>query len=185
MSTPTLVSEFLADSFAIEFEGKKYTLRQPEPYEEGKFSEWLEQEAYNAIARRTYQTPTEQREDRKELNESVTVGDYEYNGPLCVRACNNPKGVAKMIEIVCREQGMTGLLAKQIVISKLKEIAISFVSNLPGAKQEDIDAHCIRLGFPAGFIKVPVVQTESTQQTEARTSAEPSTPSAELEPPPG
>jgi hypothetical protein len=145
------LADFLNSPREIEFEGTKWKLRQPTLDEEGEFQVWLEQEEYNAIERRTYQSEEQKIQDRKELNESAAVGDYEYGGPLVVKSLSRPKGIAKIISIICRDQGMDDGTAKRMAKYKLSEIAVTICSKLEGMDPKTLGELCLRHGLPADY----------------------------------
>jgi hypothetical protein len=142
------LADFLNSPREIDFEGVVWKLRQPTLDEEGMFQVYLEQEEYNAIERRTYQAEDQKDRDRKRLNESCAIGDYEYGSALAVEAMSRPKGIAKMVEIVCRDQGMTLAIARRLVAHKLKEIALAFASKLEGMDPNLLGEIALRLGLP-------------------------------------
>jgi len=146
------MADLLNTERTVEFEGKQWKLRQPTIDEEAEFSVWLEQEAYNAIERRTYQNEKQKEIDRDNLNDAVACGEYEYGGPVAVRACNLPKGIAGMLKIVCHKQGMTMDRAKRMVDHKLKEIAIAFASKAREMDPKTLAGILMLLGFPADYL---------------------------------
>ena len=124
----------IADMFnspsELKFEGKTYHLRQPTLEEEGEYQRWLEQRAYDAIERRTYQDQAQQDRDRNALNRDVAAGLYEWGGVICCESLSTPVGVARMTAIVLRGQGVTPALAKRIVDLKVREVTAAVVSKV-------------------------------------------------------
>jgi hypothetical protein len=147
----TSLENFLNLNKEFEFEGKKYTTAPLDDIGEGVFSVWLEQRAYDAIERRTYQDEKQKIEDRRTLTQDVAIGLYEYGGVLCFRATQWPPGIAKVIEIICKSQGMTEAIAKRFVNHKLKEIAVTFVSQLPNVSEEAMGTLLNRYGLPGDY----------------------------------
>ncbi len=164
MDAPAI--DFFSKPQEIEFEGTLWKLRQPDTDEEGMFQVYLEQEAYNAIERRTYQSEEQKAVDRERLNDACTIGKYDYGGPLCVEAMGMPKGIAAMVNIVCMKQGMTLAIAKRMVNRKLSEIAATVCSQSEGMDQENLRGICLRLGLPADFVSVKATETKTDASTE-------------------
>lgn len=145
------IGDLLNSPSEKEFEGVVYQLRQPTMEEEGLFQRWLEQRAYDAIARRTYQDPVEQETDRRLLNQDIAAGEYEYGGPLAVKAINTPRGIAQIVHIICAPQGMTLEIAKRFVNHHLELIAAVLISKLPGADPKALGESLLKHGVPADF----------------------------------
>jgi hypothetical protein len=157
----TSLDDFLALNKEFDFEGKKYTTQPIEDIDggEGEFSIWLEQRAYDAIERRTYQDEKQKIEDRRVLNQDVAIGLYEYGtGVVALHASQHPLGIAKVLHIICRRQEMTEAIAKRFVNQKLKEIAVKFISQLPNASQDALSSVLNRYGLPGNFFDLKTAE---------------------------
>lgn len=157
---PTLADMFNAPT-EMEFDGVKYQLREPTLLEEGTFQRWLEQRAYDAIERRTYQDAVQQTEDRRLLNQDIATGVYEYGGPLCIQSLNTPAGAAALLGIVLRDQGITELLAKKMVELRLREVVAGLAAKAisdPKALAGILNG----LGFPADYLSSKSATPHST-----------------------
>ncbi len=145
----------LADIFnspsTVPFEGVDYKLRQPTLIEQGLYQRWLEQRAYDAIERRTYQDRGQQEVDRNNLNRDVAAGVYEWGGEVCCNALRTPNGLAKLVGIVCQDQGLSDAAARRLVDLKLKEIAAALMSKAT-ADPNSLRATLASLGLPEDFL---------------------------------
>lgn len=146
---PTLAEYFNA-STDLAFEGKRYPLRQPTQLEQGMFQRWLEQRAYDAIERRTYQDPSQQAEDRRLLNRDIAAGVYEYGGHVCAAALATPIGIAKQLSIVCRDDGLDFETAKRMVDLQIREIAAVFAREATDDPKA-LAATLSRLNLPSDY----------------------------------
>lgn len=133
--------------------------------EQGEYQRWLEQRAYDAIARRTYQDQTEQDRDRNNLNKDIAVGCYEWGSEACVNALRTQLGSAKLLAVILKDQGMTEAIARRWVERQLAEIAAVLMSKV----QTDPLALAValsRLGLPSDFLSsasaTPHSSTDST-----------------------
>lgn len=163
----TSLDAFLASNKEFEFEGEKYTTHPLDEAGEAEFSVWLEQRAYDAIERRVYQDEKQKLEDRRLLNHDVAIGLFEYGGLLTYKALQWPPGIAKVMHIICKRQGMTEAIAKRYVNHKLKEIAVAFVSQLPNVSEEAMSSLLNRYGLPGDYL------TRNTKPSEATPAATP------------
>jgi hypothetical protein len=128
-SMPTL-SDFLNTPRDVELEGKTWKLRQPVLDEEAMFQRWLEAEAYRAIEKRSYRSEGQREEDLDSLDEAVRAGAYEYSGELALQAMGQVKGVARMVAIICRDQGMTEAIARKMVEKRFRDIEAILASKV-------------------------------------------------------
>jgi hypothetical protein len=95
----------LADMFSvpteIEFEGKKYTFREPTQLEQGKYQRWLEQRADEAIDRKTWLSDEQRAEEKRVLNWGIAAGTIERGGEICIESLRSKSGFIRFIELVC------------------------------------------------------------------------------------
>ena len=95
-------------------DGKEYPLRKPTQVEQGQFAVWLEGRAHAAVDR------SEDSEERKLkrhhlIDVDAGLGKYEWDGPLALEAMWTPAGFAKILTIVCRDQGVDDTKAEEIL----------------------------------------------------------------------
>lgn len=116
----------LADIFAVgsllAYKGKEYRIGQPGLVQQGQFQRWLEQRAHDAVDR---SDASEDAKDRRHarIDTDAALGKYEYDGPYAQEALYMPAGMAKMLEIIGREEGITPEVAEGMVREKIKEVA--------------------------------------------------------------
>lgn len=117
----------LADIFAVGSDlkgtdGKTYKLRKPTLYEQGEFQRWLEQRAHDAVDRGT---ESDEKKDRRHdrIYADSALGKYEWDGPFAMEAMWTPAGLAKIVAIVCRDQGVTDEEAEKLVAEQIKRVA--------------------------------------------------------------
>jgi|GEM_PF-3027725 len=97
-------------------------LRKPTLYEQGEFQRWLEQRAHDAVDRGT---ESEEKKDRRHdrIYADAALGKYEWDGPYAMEAMWTPAGLAKIVAIVCRDQGVTDEQAEKLVEEQIKRVA--------------------------------------------------------------
>lgn len=119
-------------------DGTVYTLKKLTQYQQGEFSRWLEQRAHDAIDRGP---ESEARKDRRHdrAYADAAIGKYEWDGPLALEAMWTPTGLARILLIVCGDQGVTEAKAEDIVRGHLKEVAAKILvqaASDPKARRE-------------------------------------------------
>ena len=176
------LAELLNSPTAIPFEGVEYQLRQPTLMEEGEYQRWLEHRAYEAIERRTYRDPDQQERDRRNLNNDVAAGVFEWGGEVCVRAIQTPGGLARLLHIMLRDQGLTEAKAKALVDRKMREIAAVLVARST-SDPNSLRATLATLGLPEDFLSAasscrPTTETPATSDDSATPNSSDSTPSS-------
>lgn len=134
----------------IEYGGRVYKLRKPTLLEEGAFQRWLEQRAYDAIERRTYQDPEQQDRDRRNLNNDVAAGVFEYGGEVSLTALRTPGGSAKIVQIVLADQGVDDATARGIVDAELKKVAAALIRKATDDPKA-LAATLSSLGLPSDY----------------------------------
>jgi hypothetical protein len=125
------LADILNSPRIVEFENTKWKLRQPTIGDEGRFQAWLEQEAFERIEQRRGPTKEQKLQDWERVRQSALAGNYEYGRPLAIKAMSQTKGIAAMLRIVCRKQGMTEPTSRSMAAQKFKEVASIFGSKLP------------------------------------------------------
>ena len=162
------LADMLNSPSEIKYDGKTYLLRQPTLLEQGTFQRYLEQRAYDAIERRDYQDARQQDRDRNALNRDVAAGVYEWGGEVCCQSLQTQTGIAKLLNILLRDQGVTEELARKIVDRQVKEIAAVLASKAvsdPKALGQILSS----LGLPENFLST--VSSAPPSSTESITSA--------------
>jgi peptidoglycan hydrolase-like protein with peptidoglycan-binding domain len=158
-----------------EFEGNKYKLRQMTVMEEGEFQRWMEQLAYDAIERRTYQDPTQQERDRKNLNNDIAAGVYEWGQELAVRRFQSVKGLSKILYFVCRDQGLDEEAAQRWAMEEVKKLAAILVQRATGTDDpKDLRVVCLSLGLPPDFLSSSLTHPSTAPSATSEACAEPS-----------
>jgi hypothetical protein len=155
----------------FEHDDVTYHLRQPNILECGEFQRGLEQEARASAARAT-ELPEE---DRQKLllgvQREIVAGVYAWGGEVCVQSLRTPQGIAKLLAIVAREQGMTPKLALEIVDRRMREIAAILIAASAGddpEQKKSLAAVCLSLGLPPDFLN-----TSSPESATPRSEAPP------------
>lgn len=121
----------VADIFAVGTsikapDGTVYTLKELTLYQQGEFQRWLEQRAHDAVER---SDATDDAKDRRHaiIDRDAGLGRYEYDGPFGVEAMCTPAGLTKLVEIACRDQGMTAAKAGEVMRHSFREVAATFI----------------------------------------------------------
>ncbi len=164
----TLASLFNAPT-ELEFEGEKYLLRKPNQLEEGMYQRWLEQLAWDKINARTYQDEAEKLASLRMHDHDCAAGVFEYGGEVSVKRLMTPKGLAKLIAIICRDQGMTDEQAERWVELENRKIAAVLVSKATDDPKALAAALAI-LGLPKDFLSC----SSSTNPSEPPPTSNPS-----------
>jgi hypothetical protein len=164
------LADALGVGHALTFEGKTYTLRKPTLYEQGLFQRWLEQRAHDAVERGT---EPEEKKDRRHnaIYRDSALGYYEWDGPCAMEALWTPAGLAQIVAIVCREQGVDDELAERIVAEQIKRVAaiiLGRASSDPLAMAPVLEA----LGFPIDWLRF-----EPSAPSSSNSATRPSEPS--------
>lgn len=123
----TTADIFNEGSYLTDPAGKKtFAMRQPSQEEQGQFQRWCEQEAHDAIDR---STGSEESKDRRHsfIDVAAGLGKYQYEGEYGYEARFLPAGMAKLISIVLRDQGVTEEKATDLVRHKFKELAAEYI----------------------------------------------------------
>jgi hypothetical protein len=141
----------------IEFEGKTYKLRQASAIECGEYQRHLEQEARATIRRDTSLSEDERREQLADVNADIAAKRYRYGGIVAVKSLRTVEGVAKLISIICADQGMTEAIALRFCNEKLRE-TIAAIKIAEAEESQDpkelaaIPTMLASLGLPLTFL---------------------------------
>lgn len=130
------IADLFNSATELEWKGTVYKCRQPTQLEQGQFQRWLEQRAFDAIARREYHDEADRERDRQLHTQDVAAGEYEWSGLLAVKATRTPAGLAKVLQITLADQGMTDKVAAEIVDHKFREVAAILASRLTDDPKE-------------------------------------------------
>ena len=106
--------------------GRTFTLRKLTQEEQGHFQKWLEQREHDAVDR------SEDTEDRKLkrhhlIDVAAGLGKYEVDGEYGLEAQWTVAGMVKMTSLALREQGVTELMAREIVRHSVREVAAELI----------------------------------------------------------
>jgi hypothetical protein len=117
----------LADLFnspaELAYEGTTYKLRQPTLEECGQYQRWLEAEARAGASRATELPEADRQVMLREAGRDIAKQVYAWGGEACVESLRTPTGLAKLVSIVCADQGVTHELARKMCEARLLEIA--------------------------------------------------------------
>lgn len=144
------LADMLNSPTEVEFEGKTYRLRQPTLVEMGEFQRWLEQRAYDAIERRTYQDPAQQDRDRRNLNNDVAAGVFEWGSEVAAAACQTPAGITRVFQLILRDQGLSAEAVRRMIDLKLRELTAIVISKRH-SDPNSLRAVLATLGLPEDF----------------------------------
>ena len=135
----------------IQFKGKTYLLRRPDLLEEGTFERWLAQRALDEIERTTYENPSQKAEDRKNHFLDVVAGVYEAGGLVYTRSMMSQTGAAKIISIICKDQGMTLAMAREMVRENLKG-CVALIASKVYSDPKVVEAILNAIGLPSDYL---------------------------------
>jgi hypothetical protein len=120
------MSESLADiansPTTIEFEGKTYFLREPDIVQCGEYTRHLESEARAAVSRAVELPESERDRLMRGVIADIAAKEYKYGGEIATKSLRTVDGIAQLLSIICRDQGMTFDIAKRYANSRLSEI---------------------------------------------------------------
>ncbi len=163
----TLKDVFNAET-ELEFEGVKYLLKEPTLLHQGQYQAWLEQMALDAITRGRYSRESDREIAIANHSRDCATGLYEWGGELCIKRLMTVNGLAKILEIICRDQGMSERTAIQLVNLEYKKIIATFAAKAT-SDPKALEAILAALGLPSDFLSSNSQTRHST--TESTTSA--------------
>jgi hypothetical protein len=149
-------------------DGTKYTIKKPTQYQQGEFQKFLEDRAHAAVAR---SSDSEERKLQRDhlIDIDAGLGMYEWEGQLANKAKWEPAGLAKILTILCRDQGVTDEKAEEILAHSLKEVAAKMLMQAvrdPKAAAPVLAA----LGYPMDWF-----ESEPSEPSSSNCSTHPST----------
>lgn len=159
----------------LEFEGNTYLLREPTVVEAGEWSRWFQAEARASAARATELPEEDRRRLLRDVNADIAAQVYSWGSEACVVALRSPEGLARLMCIVCKEQGVTYPLALKICTARLHEIARVLLAAEQGDDPEKkalARQLLTSVGLPANFL------SDSWSPSSTNTDPGPSPPSA-------
>lgn len=172
----------LADLFnspsELTHEGVTYRLREPTLEECGMYQRWLEAEARAGAARATELPEADRVLLLREAGRDVAKQVYAWGGEACVESLRTPNGLAKLMSIVCADQGVTHELARKICDARLLEIAALLLeledADAGGdpAKKAELARLLRSIGRPPNYL------ARGSSSSPTSTGRPPSTPSA-------
>lgn len=132
-------------------DGQEWELKPPTGIQQGQFSRWLEERVHAAIDRGPESDEKkDKRHDRVYLESGL--GMYEWDGEYAQEAVFKLAGLAKILAIVCRDQGLTDEGAVDAVAHSAKEVAVKILkahARDPNALRPVLEA----LGLPLEWIE--------------------------------
>lgn len=161
------LADFLNAPTEFELDGETFRVRKPDQLEQGEYQRWLEQLAYDAIARRTYQNEAERLACLRMHDQDCAAGVYEWGGEVAVRRLLTVKGFAKLLSIVCRADGLTERKAEKLIEKESHKLAAVMASKVT-ADPKVLEAVLASLGLPSDFCSPSSRTRPST--TESTTS---------------
>ncbi len=117
------LAEILNSPADYVYEGKAYKLREAALDECGQYQRWMEQEARASAARATELPEEDRRNLLRDVQADIAAQRYAWGGEACVNSLRTPNGIAKLLSIVCADQGVTEALARKIVQSHFLDVA--------------------------------------------------------------
>lgn len=145
----------LADLFnaPTEFtlDGETFRVSKPGLLQQGEFQKWLEQLAFDAINSRTYQSDAEKALSIRMHDQDCAAGVYEWGSELSLRRIQTQKGLAKLLEIICREQGMTPAKSLRLVEEQALGLIQVFKDKVT-ADPKVLEATLSNLESPSAFL---------------------------------
>ncbi len=158
------------------FEGTTYRLREPTLYECGRYQRWLESEARASAAASTELPEDDRRNLLRDVNADVAAKVYAWGGAVCCRSLGTPDGIAKILSIVCEDQGVTYPIAMAMVRADLLETARRLKLAAEEAEEDpEKKAELARLlksrGLPGNFLSTSWSDSATTPSADPPTSS--------------
>ena len=145
----------LADIFnsatPIEFEGKTYKLRPPSLIEAGEYQRWLEAEARAGAGRATELPEADRRQLLRDVIADIAAGRYRYGGAISVESLRDPVNVARLMSIICADQGLTFAIAQRLCDQQLRE-CVAIVAAEYESDPKAVGQLLASLGLPQNFL---------------------------------
>ena len=158
------LADVLNSATEYTFDGKTYKVREPTVMEQGEWQRWMEMLAFEAIERNL--ELSDERKDRALAHhyKNCSAGDYEWGSELCVRRLQTVTGLAKLMSIVLRDQGLTEEMAHKWADTHFKQ-CVAMLIKASRDDPKELRAVLASLGLPPDFLSsspTPPSATEST-----------------------
>lgn len=156
-------------------DGTVYELPELTQYQQGELQVWLEDRAHAAVDRSKADDAAKERRHHL-IDVDAGLGMYEWDGPLAVEARWTPAGIAKMLVIVGKSQGMTDEKARAILRHSFREAT----EKLLRLRRDDPKAFALLMvgaGLPVRWTR-PEESDSSSEPSPPRPSESPSPSSA-------
>jgi hypothetical protein len=169
------LADFVNAPTEIEFNGTTYRLRQPDLNEEGEFQRWLENQALHKIEMADKEILDDAKRDRARQShfQDCAAGVYESGGEIYGKALISQTGMAKMLSIILRDEGVTPGIAKAMVKVKIREVLAVLISKVTSDPKVR-EAVLAKLGLPNDFFS----RNSATPHSETPAASKPSEDSA-------
>lgn len=161
-------------------ETRTVKMREPTLLESGQYQRWLESEA-RASAAAAIELPEEDRRQLlRDTNADIATKRFAWGGVECVKSLTTPDGIAKLMSIVCADQGVTFAIAREVVSGNLLEIArLLRVAEAEGETDPEKKALLAALlkskGLPENFLSTSSSGSPTTPSEPPPTSAQSAT----------
>jgi len=144
------LADILGAPTTFELDGETFRIGPPTLMHQGEYQTWLEQLAFDAINRRVYQDEREKLACLRMHDENCAAGAYEWGGDIACRRLCTASGLAKLLAIMCRDQGLTEKKAERLVGLEQRKLAA-----VMAARRTDdpkvLAAVLATLGLPSDF----------------------------------
>lgn len=163
------LADFLNAPTEFDLDGEKFLIRKPDQLEQGEFVRWLEQLAYDKINARTYQREEDKLASLRMHDQDCAAGVYDWGSEVAVRRLLTEKGFAKLLSIICREQGLTPAKAQELIEKESHKLA-AVMSSRVTQDPKVLAAILASLGLPSDFFS----SSSATSPSEAPPTSTPS-----------
>lgn len=169
------IADFFNAPNELRYGDEVFRIREPDQLEQGEFQRWLEDLALNSTLARTYPRPEDRDAALRVWQQDCAAGVYEWGGVMCLRRLADPNlnGLAKFLEIVCRDQGVTPEKAR--AVAKHAQLQLIAILNKQAADDpKAVEAATAGVGLPRDFC----TSSCATPRSEAPPTSPPSPGSA-------
>lgn len=103
-------------------DGKVWSLSEPTIMMQATFQRWLEQRARESAGRATDVPDEDRRNLLLDVTAAIAAGDYDWSGPICLKALQTPTGLAKITALILADQGCNETIARKLLGERRNEI---------------------------------------------------------------
>ncbi len=114
------------------------------------FQRYLEQKALESIERTRYEDPSMKERQFQLHHQDCALGTYESGGVVYAKAVLMPSGTAQLLSIICRDQGITPAIARELVGHNLRAVAAVLISKVH-SDPKVLAAALATLGLPGDY----------------------------------